>query len=300
MVYGALSSTWPVSTGVLVCEGVAYFGAGIVDHDGTYLYALDAVTGRIQWQNGTSGHLDPTLRKGVSVQGQLAVAGGRLWLAGGNVISPAPYDLRTGQYVGPGPGDGSPRSNRGSEIGVLTEKHIILGGRLLYSARENVVNPGSFVAIDISAGPRGGSQMPVGTGKILPAWDGRRLVMLAGPRSVPFAYASSAVERHLAEGEPRSRPEPLWTAGWAGGTDTVAIALAGDSVVTVAEVPRPRSLASDWRVRVLGAEDGAMHWERGLPGAAATGGLLVDRNGRIVVCLEDGRVVCLGARRSSP
>jgi len=51
-------------------------------------------------------------------------------------------------------------------------------------------------------------------------------------------------------------------------------------------------------VRVLAAEDGRLLWERGLPGAATTGALLVDREGRIVICLEDGRVVCLGARRT--
>ena len=45
MVYGNLCSTWPVNTGVLVHEGTAYFAAGIVDHDGTYVYALDAKTG---------------------------------------------------------------------------------------------------------------------------------------------------------------------------------------------------------------------------------------------------------------
>jgi outer membrane protein assembly factor BamB len=57
-VYGSLSSTWPVASGVLVEDGTAYFAAGIANYDGTYVYALDAATGRIRWQNNTSGHLD--------------------------------------------------------------------------------------------------------------------------------------------------------------------------------------------------------------------------------------------------
>ena len=57
MIYDSLSSTWPVNTGVLVHEGIAYFGAGIVDHDGTYVYAVDAQTGELIWQNNRSGHL---------------------------------------------------------------------------------------------------------------------------------------------------------------------------------------------------------------------------------------------------
>jgi len=46
-VYGSLLSTWPVASGVLVEDGIAYVAAGIVNYDGTYVYALDAATGRI-------------------------------------------------------------------------------------------------------------------------------------------------------------------------------------------------------------------------------------------------------------
>ena len=80
MVYGALCSTWPVNSGVLVQDGVAYAAAGIIDYDGTYVYALNAITGALKWQNTTSGHLDPSLRKGVSAQGNLTLAQGKLWL----------------------------------------------------------------------------------------------------------------------------------------------------------------------------------------------------------------------------
>ena len=68
---------------------MAYVAAGIVNYDGTHVYALDAATGRIKWQNNATGHMDPVGRTGVSVQGQLLAFDGRLWLAGGNVVSPA-------------------------------------------------------------------------------------------------------------------------------------------------------------------------------------------------------------------
>ena len=54
-VYGSLSSTWPVGGGVLVEDGVAYAAAGMANYDGTHVYALDAATGKIRWQNNTSG-----------------------------------------------------------------------------------------------------------------------------------------------------------------------------------------------------------------------------------------------------
>jgi len=45
-VYGAISSTWPAAGGVLVADGVAYVAAGIVNYDGTYVYALANSTSR--------------------------------------------------------------------------------------------------------------------------------------------------------------------------------------------------------------------------------------------------------------
>ena len=107
MVYGNLSSTWPVHSGVLVNDGVAYFAAGIIDYDGTYVFALDAKTGEIRWQNNTSGHLNAEIRKGVSAQGNLSIQGNRLLLAGGNQISPAPFDLKNRQAFGGSPESGA-------------------------------------------------------------------------------------------------------------------------------------------------------------------------------------------------
>ncbi|MCZ7636828.1 MAG: PQQ-binding-like beta-propeller repeat protein [Verrucomicrobia bacterium] len=82
-VYGSLRSTWPAASGVLLQDGVAYVAAGIVNYDGTHVYALDAATGRIRWQNHSSGHLDPEARTGVSVQGHLGFLNGKLYLPGG-------------------------------------------------------------------------------------------------------------------------------------------------------------------------------------------------------------------------
>jgi len=53
LAYGKPVSVWPVRTGVLVDDGVAYFAAGVFPHDGTFLYAVDAITGKVIWRNGT-------------------------------------------------------------------------------------------------------------------------------------------------------------------------------------------------------------------------------------------------------
>jgi len=53
LAYGRMISSWPVRTDVVVDEGVAYFAAGVFPHDGTFVYAIDAKSGKLLWRNGT-------------------------------------------------------------------------------------------------------------------------------------------------------------------------------------------------------------------------------------------------------
>jgi outer membrane protein assembly factor BamB len=95
--FGSLSSTWPVGSGVLVHDGVAYAAAGNANLDGTHVYALDAATGTIRWQNHTSGHLEGE-KSGAGVQGHLLLHDGAIWMAGGNLVPLARYDLKDGTF----------------------------------------------------------------------------------------------------------------------------------------------------------------------------------------------------------
>ena len=66
--YGWLSSMWPVRTDVLVDNGVAYFGAGVFPHDGMFVNAVDAKTGKRLWRTecerfGLAGHILATQAK---------------------------------------------------------------------------------------------------------------------------------------------------------------------------------------------------------------------------------------------
>ncbi len=53
---GEMISRWPVRTGILVENGVAYFGAGIFPHENVYLAAVDAKTGKPIWRNDQVSH----------------------------------------------------------------------------------------------------------------------------------------------------------------------------------------------------------------------------------------------------
>jgi len=307
MLYGRLASTWPVNTGVLVRDGVAYFGAGVIDYDGTYVYALDAVTGRIKWQNNSSGHLSKTLRKGVSCQGTMTIVGDRLLLAGGNQVCPAAFDLKTGQCASSPPRTGRPQANRGQEVGVVAGKFCLRGGRLLYSAVEKVASPASF-DIRTSAGYR-----RFVFGRVTPAWNDEAFVYVHGPRGKLTCVATDKLAALLARPDgpgPATRParrRPAWmSAGiraparrWTSadvtGGNAIGLTLTANAVLALTETIEPGQDHPTWALSAFALADGKRLWRQPLKDAPLPGGVIVDRAGRIICPLQDGSVVCYAA-----
>jgi len=79
-----LISTWPARGGPVLKDGIIYFAAGIWPFMGIFIYALDADTGTIIWENDSTGpiymlqpHNSPSYA-GVAPQGNLVVAGDKL------------------------------------------------------------------------------------------------------------------------------------------------------------------------------------------------------------------------------
>jgi outer membrane protein assembly factor BamB len=137
-VYGQLVSTWPVASGVLVQDGVACFAAGMNDFDGTHVYALDVRTGKIRWQNNGSGHLDAFGRRGVTCQGEMLFHDGKLYLAGGNAVSPAVFDFADGRCLNNPPGGMGSQAPRGREL-YLVSNRVAVSGQPLYSQPQTPV-----------------------------------------------------------------------------------------------------------------------------------------------------------------
>jgi outer membrane protein assembly factor BamB len=131
-VYGALLDTWPVASGVLADGGTAYLAAGINNFDGTHVYALDAATGAIKWQNNDCGHLDKFSMRGVAVQGEMLLDGGRLYMAGGDAVSPGIFDAATGKCLNDVPTAPGSSAVRGREL-TLAGGKVTVSGQPLYS-----------------------------------------------------------------------------------------------------------------------------------------------------------------------
>jgi outer membrane protein assembly factor BamB len=137
-VFGSLLSTWPAASGVLVDRGTAYVAAGINDFDGTHVYALDAATGRLRWQNNTAGHLDAQSPRGVACQGEMLLEADRLYLAGGNAVSPGIFQASDGRCLNAPPGGNGAKAVRGREL-RLTNGRVSVSGQPLYASPEQPV-----------------------------------------------------------------------------------------------------------------------------------------------------------------
>ena len=289
-VYGLLSSTWPAASGVLVEDGIAYVAAGIVNYDGTYVYALDAETGRIKWQNNSSGHLDPQARTGVSVQGHLLLNDGKLYLSGGNAVSPAIYDTTNGKCLN------NPeilrqlvqnnlvtsQSPRGWELSLLADQVVAFGKPFYAHPKHDVFDDTVFNKVFLTSS--GGRDI---------AWVSNQ----AESHIMCFAH----IDRELL-GNKMAQPgnrfnvdwrkfgiadKPLWSYDSKG---SVAIAVCSNAVV----------VAKKSEIVALNLEDGKILWSQPLSSAPVPWGLAIDRDGRIIVSLEDGQVLCFVAWASSP
>ncbi len=94
---GELISRWPVRTGVLVEDGIAYFGAGIFPHENVLLYAVNVSDGKIVWKKDNISENDAG-RDDLSPQGYLLANKEMLFVPSGRSL-PAAVNLKTGDRV---------------------------------------------------------------------------------------------------------------------------------------------------------------------------------------------------------
>lgn len=286
-VYGSLMSTWPAASGVIVEGGVAYVAAGINNYDGTYVYALDAKTGQIKWQNNSSGHLDAESKAGASVQGHLLIHEGKLYLAGGNGLSPAVYDAKDGTCLNDPKAVRaivrnnilSSQSPRGWEL-YLIGTEVVACGPSFYSdpdweEYDNTVEMRTLVTL---------------SGDRHVAWVNRDKVLCYSP--IDNETLTKLVTKRSYENEVHVLPpwgtfrlsqRPLWQFAC---PDSVAVAVTSNAVL----------VAGDDRLTALDLTSGKQLWSQPLPVPPVPWGIAVGRGGQVVVTLEDGQVVCFGRR----
>jgi len=270
-VYGKLMSTWPVAGGVVVADGVVYAAAGIGHYDGTYVYALDAVSGRVKWCNDSSGRLSPQTDCGVSLQGHLYLADGELRFLGGGKYETARYDLQTGRCLN------RPDPTVVSQFRTAFYPYYPEYGR--YTSLAHVLPDGKELVYNAS-------------------YDGSRhtaLTLLAAPAPGPSGPVKQEARSPLA---PRGAPKR--SAAWAdkSGRRFQALIVAPGAVLAAGH--RGTGTKEAPFLATIDTTSGADIWQEALPAAAVRGGTAVDCQGRIVVALENGQVLEFAGEQGAP
>jgi hypothetical protein len=272
-------------------DGVVYFAAGIVNYDGIHVYALDAATGEIKWQNNTSGHLDPEARTGVSVQGHMLIHDSKLYLAGGTSISPAIFDLADGECLNdPAPlkfiGSSSPR---GQEFYIIGDKVVACGMPLYGHPEYPVYDP--TVTNKMLHSSAGAYDMVVLDNRKIMCYNKIDENILNNAVSDP---ADEAFFMSQGWGRLDMDDSPLWEYDEG---EIVAIARCENAII-VTRKPADRTTGGQASLAALDIRNGEnlWNWQPALPSSPVSWGLAVDHGGRIFVTLKDGQVICYGER----
>lgn len=261
-VFDKLISTWPVAGGVVVRDGILYAAAGIANYDGTSVYALDAVTGQLKWCNESSGTLSATVKSGISLQGELHLAGDELRFDAGSVYATARFDLATGQCLNEPIDEVASRAATAyyvyyPEYGQFTPlEYDLTDGRTL---SYQVLYEGSrHAALTMLKPLQAGANVPV------PNW---RLQL-----------------------DPNAKPlrESVWRQSPARKFNAFVVA---PNLLLAAGQEGAQAFLTAVRL-----ENGTTFWEEKLPAAPVKGGLASDHAGRILVSLSDGQIRCYGPK----
>ena len=261
--YGQLASTWPVGSGVLVDDGKVFCAAGIASYDGTHVFALDAASGKPAWHNGTSGRmLGDDRPTGVSVQGHLLLDGGKLYLAGGNAVSPAVYDPDDGRCL-VALEDEWAKAPRGRDL-FLIDGQVTAFDRLLYAPKHY--------------------------------WKGRyfaRYLVQAQNQRILVRGTLGQIARLDPTTGGADRPMVIWQSDLF--EQPESLALGSNAVVACGKVRGDNPAKPTFAVVAFSLDDGHVLWQHPLESMPAIWGMAVDGDGRVVVAAEGGRITCLKA-----
>ncbi|MHC4877123.1 MAG: outer membrane protein assembly factor BamB family protein [Planctomycetota bacterium] len=266
-VFDRLVSRWPVAGGLVVENGTVYAAAGITHYDGTYVVALDAADGELKASNVTSGELSQQVNSGISLQGSLAVVDGELQFLGGGVYETARYDLKTLECLN------QPTNAVSSQYRTAFYPYYPEYGK--YVSLEYTCADGNSLCHDAS-------------------YEGSLFGNLA--LQTPLPPGTQGLTKDAARdflrrrGRQAAQPKNLWMDK--ADRRFTSFVVTDDVLIGTGHHDAKPDQAFVWAIRI---KDGADVWSHELPANVVKGGAAIDRDGRLLVTLEDGKLLCFAA-----
>lgn len=263
-VFGKLISAWPVAGGVAVHGDTVYAAAGITHYDGTYVVALDAVTGQLKASNVSSGVLSDEVNGGVSLQGELQIVDGELRFLGGGVYETARYDLKTLECLN------TPSATVASQYRTAFYPYYPTYGK--YVSLEHACGDGNLLCHEAG-------------------YDGAmfgNLALQSPPAPGTQPIIKDAARDYLRR---RGRDVPQSTDVWRDKLNRrfTSFVVAGDELLATFH---PDDKPQESQLIRLDIRTGADREVHPLPADAVKGGTAVDAAGHVFVTLENGRLMC--------
>ena len=261
-VFGKLISTWPVAGGVLVEKGTVYAAAGIAHYDGTHVVALDAATGKLKWHNDASGSINEKVNSGVSMQGSMFLQDGKLCFLGGGVQEVAQFNLDNGKCLN------TPLEN------------VSAGFRTAFYPY--YPEYGNYVSLD--------HQLPDGRALIFDAsYEGNRFnwLSLLGPlpegvKKINKDRARWNQRRGFAE-----QRKVQWSDKQA--RRFASFIVGKTNLIAVGDVGNENKIPF---IASINLKTGKNNWVHQLTAQPIKGGAAIDNQGRVLVSLTNGQVIC--------
>jgi len=296
---GEMISRWPVRTGVLVQDSVAYFGAGVFPHEQVYLYAVDAETGEGIWKNDRISEEDAG-RNPLSPQGYLLCSEDLLFVPSGRSL-PAAFDRRTGEEL-----HHKTLSWRTTAGGVVGGTKAVLADGQIYASGTH-----HFVALDQKSGEVGFAYL---TGRQLTI-RGERGYVATGEKLVAMnrlEHAQATVQRqkvNLQQYDLRRNRKNITPEEFKQRDDELTQKMAELSVAGTlwsVDTPSDSSLTLTANAVILGgpgkvaaydSDHGKLLWETVVEGDAQ--GLAIS-NGRLFVSTDAGKIYAWAAPEAPP
>ena len=247
---------------------MVYAAAGIAHYDGTHVVALNAATGKPQWENDKSGVVSDQVNSGVSLQGELTLKNGELQFLGGGVYQTARYDLDEGQCLN--------EPHHGLNSKFRTAFYPYYPEYAEYTSIDHSFKNGD--SLNYVASYEGSRHTPL---RLLAPFTKEQLETL---KKTPNARAGKS-DRRVARPQRKARwqkPDLRFN----GFIRTPRTLLAAGQSGPVIDRDKDSFLAA------FAINNGAEIWKKKLPGAAVKDGLAVNHRGLIFVSLRNGELQC--------